>query len=109
VRRRRYAGAEAATSGIRPIPREPITRFPPTSQGQNCHAGAGGQAVPRRVLLSRASTLIARPEIPSSNNPRISPATIDRSTLEERIGLLPDWLQAQVDAGLQRALGLARR
>jgi mRNA interferase MazF len=36
-------------------------------------------------------------------------ATIDRSTLEERIGLLPDWLLAQVDAGLQRALGLARR
>jgi mRNA interferase MazF len=36
-------------------------------------------------------------------------ATIDRNTLEERIGLLPDWLLAQVDAGLQRALGLARR
>jgi len=36
-------------------------------------------------------------------------ATIDRGTLEERIGLLPDWLLAQVDAGLQQALGLARR
>ena len=36
-------------------------------------------------------------------------ATIDRNTLEERIGALPDWLLAQVDAGLQRALGLARR
>jgi mRNA interferase MazF len=36
-------------------------------------------------------------------------ATIDRITLEKRIGLLPDWLLAQVDAGLQRALGLARR
>jgi mRNA interferase MazF len=36
-------------------------------------------------------------------------ATIDRTTLEERIGLLPDWLLAQVDAGLRRALGLARR
>jgi mRNA interferase MazF len=34
-------------------------------------------------------------------------ATIDRSTLEERIGALPDWLLAQVDAGLQRALGLS--
>ena len=36
-------------------------------------------------------------------------ATIDCNTLEERIGGLPDWLLAQVDAGLQRALGLARR
>lgn len=36
-------------------------------------------------------------------------ATLDRSTLEERIGALPDWLLAQVDVGLQRALGLARR
>lgn len=35
-------------------------------------------------------------------------ATIDRGTLEERIGELPDWLLAQVDGGLQRALGLAR-
>jgi mRNA interferase MazF len=36
-------------------------------------------------------------------------ATIDRATLEERIGLLPDWLLAQVDAGLRRALGLTHR
>jgi mRNA interferase MazF len=36
-------------------------------------------------------------------------ATIDRSTLEDRIGALPDWLLAQVDAGLQRALALAGR
>jgi len=35
-------------------------------------------------------------------------ATIDRETLEERIGALPDWLIAQLDAGLQRALGLPR-
>jgi mRNA interferase MazF len=35
-------------------------------------------------------------------------ATIDRRVLEERIGALPDWLLAQVDAGLGRALGLAR-
>jgi mRNA interferase MazF len=33
-------------------------------------------------------------------------ATIDRGALEERIGLLPDWLMAQVDAGLARALAL---
>ena len=36
-------------------------------------------------------------------------ATIDRNTLEEHIGLLPDWLLAQVDAGLKRALGLVGR
>ena len=35
-------------------------------------------------------------------------ATIDRGALEERIGSLPDWLLAQVDVGLERALGLAR-
>ncbi len=36
-------------------------------------------------------------------------ATIDRSTLGERIGALPDWLVAQIDAGLGRALGLTPR
>jgi mRNA interferase MazF len=35
-------------------------------------------------------------------------STIDRQTLEERIGALPDWLLSQLDAGLQRALGLSR-
>lgn len=35
-------------------------------------------------------------------------ATIDRNSLEDRIGTLPDWLVVQVDAGLQHALGLAR-
>jgi len=34
-------------------------------------------------------------------------ATIDRTALEDRIGDLPDWLLAQVDAGLTRALALA--
>lgn len=34
-------------------------------------------------------------------------ATIDRQTLEDRIGAMPDWLMAQVDAGLRRALALA--
>lgn len=33
-------------------------------------------------------------------------ATIDRNALEERIGAVPDWLLAQVGAGLHRALGL---
>jgi mRNA interferase MazF len=35
-------------------------------------------------------------------------ATVDRRVLEEQVGQLPDWLLAQVDAGLQRALGLPR-
>jgi mRNA interferase MazF len=35
-------------------------------------------------------------------------ATVDRLALEEPIGELPDWLLAQVDTGLQRALGLPR-
>lgn len=34
-------------------------------------------------------------------------ATIDRDALEERICALPDWIMAQVDAGLGRALALA--
>jgi mRNA interferase MazF len=34
-------------------------------------------------------------------------ATVDRGSLEQRIGTLPDWLVAQVDAGLGRALALA--
>ena len=33
-------------------------------------------------------------------------ATLDRRAIEERIGALPDWLMASVDAGLSRALAL---
>jgi mRNA interferase MazF len=33
-------------------------------------------------------------------------ATVDREALEERVTTLPDWLMAQVDAGLRRALAL---
>jgi mRNA-degrading endonuclease toxin of MazEF toxin-antitoxin module len=33
-------------------------------------------------------------------------AAIDRATLDERVTMLPDWLMAQVDAGLRRALAL---
>jgi mRNA interferase MazF len=35
-------------------------------------------------------------------------ATVDRHALEEPIGAVPDWLMAQVDAGLARALALAQ-
>lgn len=34
-------------------------------------------------------------------------ATVDRLAAEERICALPDWVMAQVDAGLARALALA--
>jgi mRNA interferase MazF len=34
-------------------------------------------------------------------------ATVDRGALEEPIGALPDWVMAQVDSGLGRALALA--
>lgn len=34
-------------------------------------------------------------------------ATVDRQALEEHIGAVPDWLMAQIDAGLARALALA--
>ena len=33
-------------------------------------------------------------------------ATLDRRSIEDRIGALPDWLMAAVDAGLARALAL---
>jgi mRNA interferase MazF len=33
-------------------------------------------------------------------------ATVDRRGLKERIGALPDWLMADVDAGIGRALAL---
>jgi mRNA interferase MazF len=36
-------------------------------------------------------------------------ATVDRLAVEDRIGALPNWLIAQVDAGLARALGLTQR
>lgn len=35
-------------------------------------------------------------------------ATIDRGALEEKISAVPDWLLAQIDAGLTKALGLTR-
>jgi mRNA interferase MazF len=36
-------------------------------------------------------------------------ATLDQGALEERIDALPDWLMADVDAGLARALALHNR
>ncbi len=36
-------------------------------------------------------------------------ATLDRRALEDRVSTLPDWLMAQVDAGLAHALALTHR
>lgn len=36
-------------------------------------------------------------------------ATVDRRALTDRIGALPDWLMAHVDAGLGRALAITPR
>jgi mRNA interferase MazF len=35
-------------------------------------------------------------------------ATVDRGALDDHVGTLPDWVLAQVDGGLLRALGLPR-
>jgi mRNA interferase MazF len=71
------------------------------------------------VLLSSTSRLAALPGnvtvpadvglLPTDSVVNITQlATVDRLALEDRIGDLPDWLLSQVDAGLQRALGLPR-
>ncbi len=36
-------------------------------------------------------------------------ATVDRLAPEEHLGTFPDWLVAQIDAGIVRALGLTPR
>jgi len=33
-------------------------------------------------------------------------ATVDRRAVEDRVGAMPDWLMAHVDAGLGRALAI---
>ncbi len=58
----------------------------------------GNVAVPADVAGLEADSVVNVTQI----------ATIDRGALEDRIGALPDWLMAQVDAGLGRALALAR-
>ncbi len=62
-------------------------------------------AVPGNVALASGATGL--PEDSVVNVTQI--ATLDRHALEERIAALPDWLMAQVDAGLGRALALAHR
>lgn len=57
----------------------------------------GNVAVPADVADLAADSVVNVTQI----------ATIDRGALEERIGAFPDWLMAQVDAGLARALSLA--
>ncbi len=57
----------------------------------------GNVAVPANVADLEADSVVNVTQI----------ATIDRGSLEECIGALPDWLMAHVDAGLARALALA--
>lgn len=61
-------------------------------------------ALPGNVSLPAELGLL--PEDSVVNVTRL--ATVDRLALEQQIGELPDWLMAQVDAGLGRALGLRR-
>lgn len=58
----------------------------------------GNVAVPSDVSGMEADSVVNVTQV----------ATVDRSVLEKRIGALPDWLMAQVDVGLERALGLPR-
>lgn len=58
----------------------------------------GNVAVPSDVAGLEADSVVNVTQV----------ATVDRSVLEKRIGALPDWLMAQVDVGLERALGLPR-
>jgi mRNA interferase MazF len=60
-------------------------------------------ALPGNVLM--AADVIAELDAASVVNVT-QLATIDRGALEESIGVLPDWLMAEVDAGLARALAL---
>ncbi len=62
-------------------------------------------AVPGNVALS--AELVGTEADSVANVTQV--ATVDRGVLEERIGAMPDWAMAQVDAGLQRALALSHR
>lgn len=58
----------------------------------------GNVAVPADINLLEADSVVNVTQI----------ATIDQRAVEDRIGMLPDWLMAQIDAGLARALALTR-
>lgn len=59
----------------------------------------GNVTVPSDVAAVEADSVVNVTQI----------ATVDRRALEDRAGALPDWLMAQVDAGLSRALAIPRR
>jgi|ERR1035437_7082131 mRNA interferase MazF len=61
-------------------------------------------AVPGNVAVS--AQLVGVEEDSVANVTQV--ATVDRGALEQRIGAMPDWAMAQVDAGLERALALGR-
>jgi len=56
----------------------------------------GNVSVPADVVAVEAESVVNVTQI----------ATVDRHALEDRIGALPDWLMAHVDAGLGRALAI---
>jgi mRNA interferase MazF len=58
----------------------------------------GNVAVPADIGVLETDSLVNVTQI----------ATVDRLAVEDRIGALPDWLMAQIDAGLARALALTR-
>ncbi len=60
------------------------------------------RALPGNVLVSAEHSGL--PQDTTVNVTQV--ATLDREALEERVGMLPRWLLAQVDAGLGRAFGL---
>ncbi len=59
----------------------------------------GNVAVPADISMLETDSVVNVTQI----------ATVDRLAVEDRIGALPDWLMAQIDAGLARALALTRR
>jgi mRNA interferase MazF len=61
-------------------------------------------ALPGNVAIPSDLNLLAEDSVVNATQA----ATIDRAALESRIGVLPDWLQAQVDAGISKTLGLER-
>lgn len=56
----------------------------------------GNVAVPADVDAVETDSVVSVTQI----------ATVDRRALENRVGALPDWLMAHVDAGLCRALAI---
>ena len=79
-------------------------------QAQHCHCrGAHDQPPPCRPA-GNVTVAADAAGLESDSVVNVTQlATVDRAVLEYRIAALPDWLMAQVDAGLARALALHAR